>query len=88
MQRFEDDDDGYLAWVAAHPIGFVINTERTPRPAYIVLHRATCRSISGDPARGHRWTHDYIKVCGDRGELEEFAIVEVGGAAQGCGLCI
>jgi hypothetical protein len=88
MQRFVDDDDGYLDWLVAHVDGFVINTERSPRPAYVMLHRASCRTISGDPARGLRWTHDYIKVCGDRNELEEFARRQIGGAAKPCGLCI
>jgi hypothetical protein len=87
MRRFVDDDDGYLEWVVAHPDGFVINVERSPRTAYTVLHRASCRTISGDPARGAQWTHDYIKVCGDRTELEEFASRDVGGPAQPCGLC-
>jgi hypothetical protein len=88
MQRFVDDDDGYLEWLAAHPDGFVINVERSPQTAYIVLHRASCRTISGDPARGAQWTHDYIKVCGGRNELEEFARRDVGGPAQPCELCI
>jgi hypothetical protein len=28
MQRFQDDDPGYLAWVQSHPGGFIVNTER------------------------------------------------------------
>jgi hypothetical protein len=82
-----DDDAGYLQWLIAHPDGFVINTERNPRPTYVVLHRASCPTISGDPAHGAQWTHDYIKVCGNRSELEEFATREVGGAVQPCGIC-
>jgi hypothetical protein len=30
MQDFVDDDPGYLAWLAAHPAGFVLNTYRRP----------------------------------------------------------
>lgn len=88
MRRFVDDDDGYLGWLAAHPGGFVINADRTPRPAYLRLHRASCRTINGRPARGGRWTKDYIKVCGDREELESWARFEVGGKVQPCPTCM
>ncbi|MFD5827306.1 hypothetical protein [Lentzea sp. NPDC060358] len=87
MQRFSNDDAGYQRWLAAHPDLYVLNTERTPRPSYLVLHRATCRTITGTPARGRQWTAEYLKVCGSRAELETFALNEVGGAAQACGLC-
>jgi len=52
-----------------------------------MLHRATCRTISGVPSRGVRWTGPYIKLCGERDELESAVVVEFGGAAEGCGLC-
>jgi hypothetical protein len=38
MQRFIDDDRGYLDWLDHHPDGFVINTWRTPSAAYLMLH--------------------------------------------------
>ena len=88
MRRFVDDHDSYLEWLTAHPEGFVINTERSPRAAYVMLHRSSCRTIGGTPTRGGQWTHDYIKVCGDRNELEEFAGLDVGGPAQPCALCL
>lgn len=73
MQRFVDDDRGYLDWVDHHPDGFVVNTARTPSAAYLVLHRASCGTITGKPARGITFTGEYAKVCGERNELEEFA---------------
>jgi hypothetical protein len=51
MRIFEDDDAGYLAWVGSHPHGFVVNTFRKPDPRYLMLHRATCHTITGKPAR-------------------------------------
>jgi hypothetical protein len=72
MDRFVDDDPGYLDWLARHPDGFVINTGRTPTAAYLMLHRARCGTITGRPARGTTFTGDYAKVCGDREELEGF----------------
>jgi hypothetical protein len=89
MQDFHDDDVGYLAWLADHPASFVLNTPRRPIPSYLVLHRATCRSISGRPSNGAVWTSkDYRKLCGERSKLESYARTEVGGETRPCGLCM
>jgi hypothetical protein len=88
VPRFCDNDTGYEEWLAANPDQFVLNTERNPTPKYLVLHRATCRTISGTPSRGTRWTDQYIKFCGTRQELEAFARTQVGGTAWPCKLCI
>ena len=88
MQPFRDDDSGYRQWLAAHPEGFVLNTYTKPKPTYLVLHRTSCHTISGNPARGVRWTADYIKFCGGRRELEEYARRDLGGAVQPCGVCL
>jgi hypothetical protein len=87
VQRFIDDDDGYLAWLAAHQDLFVLNAARHPTPAYLMLHRASCHTINGTPTRGTRWTGDYIKIGGARGELVDYARREVGGHTQQCGTC-
>lgn len=87
MQRFVDDDRGYLDWLDHHPDGFVFNTGRTPSAAYLMLHRAGCGTITGTPARGVTFTGDYAKVCGEQNELEEFA-GHLGGHAQPCRLCL
>jgi len=52
MDRFRDDDSGYLKWLTAHPDGFVLNAARNPTPAYLVLHRASCDTINGTPTLG------------------------------------
>lgn len=87
MQRFVDDDRGYRDWLDHHPDGFVINTGRTPSTAYLMLHRASCGTITGTPARGTTFTGEYAKVCGERDELEEFAR-QLGSHPQPCGLCL
>jgi hypothetical protein len=61
VTHFVDDEDGYLAWLAGHPTGFVVNCYRNPTPSYVILHRADCSSFS---RTGVRWTHIYRKVCG------------------------
>lgn len=87
MQRFVDDDDGYVRWLAEHADEFVLNTERRPRPTYLVLHRAACPTINR-PQRGvGHWTRDYIKFCGIRAELEALARQQIGGEPRGCGIC-
>ncbi|NLR73497.1 hypothetical protein HGI47_21845 [Novosphingobium sp. ERN07] len=45
MIGFVDDDGGYMAWLTAHPGGFVVNVRSTAGPGYAVLHRAGCRFI-------------------------------------------
>ena len=87
MRHFVDDDDGYAAWLADHPDAFVINTGRRPAAADLMLHRASCGTISGMPARGSTFTGEYSKVCGDREELEAFAR-QLGGQARPCGVCL
>jgi hypothetical protein len=88
MRHFIDDDEGYLDWLAANPERFVINAARNPASAYLVLHRARCGTIGGQPARGDRWTADYVKYCGERAELEAFARDHLAGDLRSCGLCL
>jgi hypothetical protein len=66
--EFNSGDGPYLAWLGAHPTGFVLNTGRSHPPEYMVLHRASCPSISVlvPPARPGGFTErDYVKVCAD-----------------------
>jgi hypothetical protein len=88
VQQFIDDESGYLTWLSRHPNGYVVNAAREPRPSYLVLHRATCGTISGTPARGDLWTRDLSKTCStQRSELEDWARHVVGGSVGPCGLC-
>jgi hypothetical protein len=88
MQIFEDDD-GYLAWLVSHQHGFVVSTFRKPNPRYLMLHRATCGTITGKPARGDRWTTgDFIKACAEtRAALDEWAGQIAGSELTPCQLC-
>jgi hypothetical protein len=84
---FRDDDAGYLEWLRAHPGGFVLNAARRPRPDYLVLHRANCRTITAQPARGDVWTSSYIKICGDDDALERWAEMTIGALPRRCPRC-
>jgi hypothetical protein len=84
--EFMNDDKGYIAWLAEHPDGFVLNCGRPPMPSYLMLHRSTCGTISGTPARGRSWTVIYQKVCTDtKRELVDWAS-EIG-VLRPCKLC-
>lgn len=88
---FRDDDAAYLAWLHQNPDGFVLNMRHKPTASYLVLHRATCRSISvprtetgGFTARG------YSKACADNADpLLVFARAETGASdfTRLCRLC-
>lgn len=88
VRVFQDEDRRYLAWLNEHPTGFVLNTYRSPTPSYLRLHRSTCWTISGTPARGRRWTDDYIKVCSDdAAAITKWAREEIGGEPVPCSHC-
>lgn len=91
MPHFSDDDAGYLNWIAENPDGFVLNIERSPRPEYLVLHRATCSSIARPRDDGAYTERGYQKVAAiDLNELRSFAR-RVGRAdgsfSKACGHC-
>ena len=83
---FRDDDAGFFGWLDAHPDGYFINAERSPKPNYLVLHRPGCGHFKGAPSVN--WTKDYIKTCSEqRDELERWAEESVGGEVTLCKDC-
>lgn len=92
MQKFVDDDAGYLAWVAAHPSAFVLNVRRSLDPSYVVLHRSWCGAISTGRRRAGAYTaRGYRKLCVETAaELRRAAVAEGrqdGSFSLVCGLC-
>jgi hypothetical protein len=88
LVTFTDNDAGYLAWLEANPAGFVVNTPRSPIASYLMLHRAKCRTIGPQPARGSKWTADYVKMCSmNIAVLHDWARREVGGELRPCQRC-
>jgi len=89
VEVFVDDDRAYELWLIRNRSGWVINTTREPSASYLILHTASCTSISGRPARGERWTADYAKVCGPtRKALSGWAAAQIGVEPTTCGLCM
>jgi hypothetical protein len=84
---FLDDDLGYRQWIKQNSLGYVVNCDRRVNPQYIVLHRATCRTISASDVN---YTHgDYQKVCArTREELQKWSVSEAGVAPSACGICL
>lgn len=91
MEKFTDDDAAYLKWISNHPEGFVVNIERGERPGYVVLHRATCSSISRDRDDGAYSERGYKKVVSDNLESLRAYARSIGRAdgsfSKQCGLC-
>jgi hypothetical protein len=84
---FRDDETGFVNWRDGHPDGYIVNSERNPRPSYLVLHRATCGHLTSP--KPLRWTKDYIKFCSlGRTDLVEWAKVDVGGEVTLCPTCL
>ena len=75
MQKFENNEDGYLQWVNENPLGFVVNSPKQPGTFPDMLHRADCQHIRTEQ-RTNYTTTDFKKVCSlDRQELvAEFKI--------------
>jgi hypothetical protein len=87
-REFRDDDAGYLAWLAAHADGYVINIARSHSTAEARVHHAACWTISGDNPRRGDWTGPYVKVCADSlTELEHWASDRLGHSLPPCGTC-
>lgn len=83
---FVDDEAEYLRWLDEHPDGYVVNHHRNAGPAYLKLHRATCRSISTDK-RTNYTTRAYAKTCSDtRADLDSWAR-SIGGELSECPGC-
>ncbi len=74
MEEFVDDDRGFFAWVARHPDGYVLNTQRNPRETYLMVHRATCGTLRLQYPRQKTMTGPYIKICGQSvEEIQQWA---------------
>lgn len=88
LTEFRDDDEGNLAWIAAHPDGYVVNILRGLNPA----PRASTAPGVGRSA-AHRRAEvpgpgPYIKVCASQlDELERWAAQYVGQLIARCAIC-
>jgi hypothetical protein len=87
VQIFVRNDTGYLAWLASHRDGFVVNCHEKPVANYLMLHRATCAWIN--PPKFKNWTTvGYIKACSPTvDDLDSWALAATGGRLRHCKSC-
>jgi hypothetical protein len=83
VSEFRNDDDGYLAWIAGHQDGYVINILSGLNPSAARVHRAR------HAPRGGPGTGPYIKVCADElEELDRWAARYADEAIARCRICL
>jgi len=87
FERFKENEDGYAAWLAANPKGYVFNNFGGSDPGDNLLHMARCAARERTEDHGRRTAVE--KVC-------SVSYVEAPGAAHElrgrggryeCGLC-
>lgn len=92
---FRDDERGYREWLGRNLDGFVINGRRRLTPNYLVLHRASCKSIRNYPGMeldpGGFTERNYVKICGSSvDDLNVYVRTHFGARAvfsKRCGRC-
>ena len=92
MIEFQNDDEGYLVWVAENRKGYVLNVRQTPDADYVVLHRAGCGSIvSKSRTQGAYTARGFRKIWAkSANDLKTAAKKEGrndGSFSKRCGLC-
>jgi hypothetical protein len=73
VERFENEEDRYLSWAEANPLGYVLNVDKSDdKPRYPMVHAV--RHALWTSKRESYTRGDYIKVCsGSLKELEHWA---------------
>lgn len=92
LVKFANDENGYFAWLIAHPTGYVLNVRKDADPDYVVLHHASCGSISSRKMADGAYTcRNYRKWCADNlSDLQTAAKREGrhdGSFSKRCGMC-
>jgi hypothetical protein len=83
----EDDDSGYLAWLAEHPGGFVLDTTVEPSARHLVLHRASCSRVSRPLSVRADDAPRFGKACAlEPVRLRTWALEVTGGVPRECRL--
>ena len=84
---FRNDEEGYEAWLAENPQGFVFNHFGGRDPGFNVLHRSGCRFLHRDVDEGRRTVYEKI-CCRDRKALERrLDRLRGPGRWKHCGVC-
>ena len=85
--EFCDDDTGYVAWVASHPQGYVLNQPRMTRPKAPTLHRVGCAAVAPREGAGPL-TAGTVKVCGPSADaLQAWSVAQGADRPTACRRC-
>lgn len=87
---FQKDEAGYLKWVKKNPSGFVLNTKASLSPDYMVLHRASCKLVTGylgKATAGGFTERGYRKICADAFAPIQYWVKSNGGFLSTCSHC-
>ena len=89
MILYLDEDAAYLAWLAHHHAGFVVDWLRKPSRRRPTLHRASCPKMRLAKSRKTHWTTGRrLKACSlDQAELVAWAEQESGRSPADCEVC-
>lgn len=87
MKEFKNDENSYLRWIEENPNGYIVNSWNPPTKSYLIIHKATCGSISSTKI-GNYTAPDMMKTCSlNLDELEKWAKEKVGGKLNPCKKC-
>jgi 5-methylcytosine-specific restriction protein A len=87
---FQKEEANYFDWIAKHPSGFVLNTKAKLSPDYMVLHRASCKLVTGylgKASSGGFTERVYRKVCADTVGPIKFWVESNDGFLSTCSHC-
>jgi hypothetical protein len=85
---FADDDAGYLAWASDHREGYVVHVPNAAGGRGLRLHRASCPSVVGDPAKGRSFTATARKAgAADEAALLAWCVETLGRDPEPCQRC-
>ena len=83
---FNDDGEGYIAWLEANPSGYLLNVG-TGGATLAMLHTSRCGHLWGpNPKRRH--TKDYTKACAETREALEGWAAQRGYGVTYCPNCL
>ncbi|PBS12396.1 hypothetical protein CMZ82_09570 [Lysobacteraceae bacterium NML93-0792] len=89
VELFDNREEDYLAWVQAHPQGFIANMDDNRNvPQYPMIHRASHKTMSSQKI-GNFTTGGYVKYCSlDLGALERHLQKQHARPITFCSVCM
>lgn len=90
LQVFQEQEAEYFNWLKEHSDGLVLNTRSSLSPDYMVLHKASCKLVSGYSGKatpGAFTERSYRKVCADAIAPIKLWVEENDGTLSRCSYC-